>query len=81
MRRGQAAHELMLNPLLRESIHAVEMTLLKQMHQVKLDDVAGHTRLIIALQVSQAVNRHLWSVMQDGEVAHQELRLRGRRID
>jgi hypothetical protein len=67
MRRAQAAHELIQNPLLRESINSVEATLLKQMHQVKLDDVAGHTRLILALQVSQAVNRHLWAVMQDGE--------------
>ena len=81
MRRAQAASELIQNPLLHESISSVEATLLKQMHQVKLDDVAGHTRLIIALQVSQAVNRHLWSVMQDGEVARQEISLRGRRID
>lgn len=81
MRRGQAAHELMQNSLLRESINSVEATLLKQMHQVKLDDVDGHTRLILALQVSHAVNRHLWAVMQDGELANQELRLRGRRID
>jgi hypothetical protein len=72
---------LLQNSLLRESINSVEATLLKQMHHVKLDDVAGHTRLIIALQVSQAVNRHLWSVIQDGEAAAQELRLRGRRID
>lgn len=55
--------------------------MLKQMHHVKLDDVDAHTRLILALQVSQAVNRHLWGVIQDGEIARQELNLRGRRID
>lgn len=77
----QAAQELLSNSLLRESISAVEAALLKQMHQVKLDDVAGHTRLIVALQVSQAVNRHLWHVMQDGAAAQQEISLRGRRID
>lgn len=77
----QAAQELLGNPLLRESIGSIEASLLKQMHQVKLDDVAGHTRLILALQVSQAVNRHLWHVMQDGQAAVQEINLRGRRID
>lgn len=81
MKRAQAAQELIHNPLLRESISAIESTLLKQMHQVKLDDVNGHTRLILALQVSQAVNRHLLGLIQDGEVARQEIQLRGRRID
>lgn len=77
----QAAQELLGNSLLREAIGSIEVTLLKQMHQVKLDDVAGHTRLILALQVSQAVSRHLWLVMQDGQAALQEINLRGRRID
>ena len=72
---------MLQNDLLRESINSVEAGLLKQMHHVKLDDVAGHTRLILALQVSQAVNRHLWALIQDGHASRMDLELRGKRID
>lgn len=81
MRRGQAARELLENSLLNEAIISIQHDLLRQMEAVKLDDVAAHTRLIIALQVNNAVQRSLWSRIQDGQGASQEINLRGRRID
>jgi hypothetical protein len=51
------------------------------MKSVRLDDKEGHTRLILALQMSSAVTRHLWHVMQDGSQARTQLQLRGSRID
>lgn len=49
------------------------------MKSVRLDDKEGHTRLVMALQMSNAVNRHLWLVIQDGQAA--QLNVRGSRID
>lgn len=60
---------------------SIERDLLHQMHAVKLDDVNGHTRLILALQTNRAVSRALWHRIQDGHAAAGELNLRGRRID
>lgn len=81
MRRAQAAQELLRNDLLNEAIISIENDLLAQMRAVKLDDVNAHTRLILALQTSQAVSRHLWHRIQDGHAAMGEINLRGRRID
>ena len=47
----------------------MEHDLIAQMHAVKLDAHESHTRLIMALQLSQTVNRHLWLTIQDGELA------------
>lgn len=81
MRRAQAAQELLQNSLLNEAIISINHDLLRQMETVKLDDVAAHTRLIIALQVAGAIRRSLWNRIQDGQAASQEINLRGRRID
>jgi len=51
------------------------------MYQVKLDDEKAHTRLILALQTGRSVGRYLWTVIQDGASANQEVQLRGKRID
>jgi hypothetical protein len=51
------------------------------MRLVKLDDREGHTRLVMALQISHAVRRQLWLLIQDGAAAVQEIQLRGKRID
>jgi hypothetical protein len=51
------------------------------MRQVRLDDKEGHTRLVMALQISHAVTRHLWHLIQDGAVAADQINVRGRRID
>lgn len=59
----------------------MESDLIQQMRQVKLDDKEGHTRLVMALQISNAVKRHLWLMIQDGAAAVQEIQLRGKRID
>lgn len=75
------AQELLANSLLNDTIDSIQSDLLKQMHQVKLDDVAAHTRLILALQVNGAIQRALWMRIQDGSAALQEINLRGRRID
>lgn len=75
------AQELLANSLLNDTIDSIQSDLLKQMHQVKLDDVSAHTRLILALQVNGAIQRALWMRIQDGSAAMQEINLRGRRID
>jgi hypothetical protein len=51
------------------------------MYQVRLDDAAAHTRLVLALQAGRSVGKFLWLSVQDGASAGQELDLRGRRID
>jgi hypothetical protein len=59
--------------MLQEAISAVEHDLIAQMHAVKLNEHESHTRLIMALQLSQTVNKHLWLTIQDGELADAEL--------
>lgn len=59
----------------------MEADLLNQLRQVKLDDNDGHTRLVMALQINMAVQKQLWLLIQDGAVAVDDIRLRGRRID
>lgn len=73
--------ELLSNPLLNDAFVSLETDLLAQMRVVKLDDVHAHTRLVLALQVSRAVSRQLWNLIQDGERAGMEIQLRGRRLD
>jgi hypothetical protein len=51
------------------------------MDQVKLDDRDGHMRLVMALQMTKAVERQLWLLVQDGHEAVQQINLRGKRID
>lgn len=67
--------------MLQEAFRAVESDLVHQMRSVKLDDKDGHTRLVMALQISNSILRHLWLMIQDGEIAVQEINLRGKRID
>lgn len=52
-----------------------------QLREVKLDDQAGQIRLVMALQIAGAMRRRLWNVVQEGEMAAEQLRLRGKRID
>lgn len=59
----------------------MEADLLNQLRNVKLDDKDGHTRLVMALQISNAVRKHLVLLIQDGDLAAHELSLRGKRID
>jgi hypothetical protein len=64
-----------------EAVGALEADLVAQMKSARLDDHDGHTRLIMALQISSAVPRHLWHVVQNGVQAQEQLQLRGSRID
>ena len=80
-RRGAEAAQLLENPLLREAFSNFEADVVRQMYQVKLDDEKAHTRLILALQTGRSVGRYLWTVIQDGASANQEVQLRGKRID
>lgn len=76
--RAVSAQQLLENTLLQEAFTAVEADLVKQMRGCRLDDKDGHTRLVMALQMSHAVNRHLWNVIHDGQA---QLNVRGSRID
>ena len=80
-RRAVAAQQLLENPVLQEAVQAMEADLLNQMQHVSLADREAHTRLMIGLQTTQAVKRHLWRMIQDGAAAVEQIRLRGRRID
>jgi len=51
------------------------------MKAVRLDDEKAHTRLVLALQVSSAITRHLWNTVQDGNNASERINLRGTRLD
>lgn len=81
MRHGQAAAELLSNPLFHESLTAVRNDLNAQLMAVSLHDVEAHTRLVIAMQVTRAVERHLISIVETGRAAVAELDLSGSRID
>jgi hypothetical protein len=78
---AQHAAELLQDPLLAESLFAIDQDLLAQIGEVKLDKPEMHTRLITALQISAAMRRHLWHLLQNGQAAQQRLELRGTRID
>ena len=75
------AQQLLENPLLQEATGALEADLLQQMYVVDLADNDAHTRLILALQTSKALTRHLWRTVQDGAQASEQINLRGSRID
>lgn len=76
-----AAEQLLDNPLLQESLQAQEMDLLSQIKAVRLDDKESHTRLVMAMQMTHAVSKHLWLLIQDGQVAADQINVRGKRID
>lgn len=77
--RAVTAQQLLDNPLLQEAFTSAQNDLINQMKSCRLDDKDGHTRLVMALQMSQSVNRYLWLVIQDGQAA--QLNVRGSRID
>lgn len=77
--RAVTAQQLLDNPLLQEAFTSAQNDLVNQMKSCRLDDKDGHTRLVMALQISQSVNRYLWLVIQDGQAA--QLNVRGSRID
>jgi hypothetical protein len=54
---------------------------LNQIRTADLSNTELHTRLIMAMQISSAVTRNLWSYIQDGHEATQQINMRGRRID
>ncbi len=81
LRRADRATELLSNPLLNESIAALEADLIGQLRMTSLSDVQSHTRLAMAFQVTTAVTRHLHHIIHDGEVAAGSIQLRGMRID
>lgn len=81
MRRGQAAAELLNNPLFNEALTALETDLISQLRSVSLADVNAHTRLAMAFQVTGAMTRHLKHLIHDGEAAVGAIQLRGKRID
>jgi hypothetical protein len=76
-----AAQQLLSNDLFIESLQAVENDILSQLRAVRLDDERAHSRLVMALQVTHAVQHQIWLAVQDGYSAINDLNLRGRRID
>jgi hypothetical protein len=81
VRRGQAAQELIDNDLFNEALIALRNDLLSQMTSVSLSDMQGHTRLVLALQTANAVEKFLRTCIHDGLVAAGSIDLRGKRID
>jgi hypothetical protein len=79
--RAVTAQQLLDNEVLQSAFYALTADLLRQIDQVKLDDKDGHTRLVMALQMSKAIERQLWLLVQDGHEAVQQINLRGKRID
>ena len=59
----------------------MQADLLNQMKACRLTESDVHTRLIMALQMSDAVGKHLWYIIQQGNVATESLNVRGSRID
>lgn len=80
-RRAVTAQQLLENPVLHEAVAEEERRILVQMQHCSLADKEAHTRLIMALQMSTAVNRNLWAMIQQGHEATESIRVRGSRID
>jgi ABC-type thiamine transport system ATPase subunit len=80
-RRAVSARQLLDNPLLQEAFSAIQEDLINQLRQVKLSDVDGQQRLVMALQMFNSVQKHFWLVIQDGYDAAQQIQLRGKRLD
>lgn len=81
MRKGMAAQELLRNPLLRDALQAVREDLNAQLMTCNLADTVAHTRLVTAMQVTRAVEKHLLSIIESGAGAVEQINLRGKRID
>ncbi len=81
IRRAEQAQELLSSSLLREAVYTEEMNILNQMRQCSLSDKESHTRLVMALQMSSAVTRNLWRMINDGNEAAESIRMRGTRLD
>lgn len=79
--RAIKAQELLDNEVLRSAFYALHADLMRQVDQVKLDDTEGQKRLILALQMTKALEKQLWLLIQDGHEAVQQIQLRGKRID
>ena len=81
MRRAQQAQELLSNSLLHEAVLSEQANITQQMLQCSLADKDACQRLVMAYQMSSAVNRNLWRIIQDGAEAAESVRVRGSRID
>lgn len=79
--RGREAQQLLDNETLRSAFYALNQDLLRQIDHVKLDDMEGQRRLVMAVQMTKAVEKQLWLLVQDGHEAANSIQLRGRRID
>lgn len=77
--RAVTAEQLLSNDLLCEAFTAAQLDLIEQMRRCRLDDKEGHTRLVMALQMSNTVNKYLWQVIQEGHAA--SMNVRGARLD
>jgi hypothetical protein len=81
LRRGQAAKELLENPLLSETLGNLRADLLGQIASASLSDKDSHTRLVMAVQMSGAIERHLKKMINEGGIAAEAIAIRGKRID
>jgi hypothetical protein len=52
-----------------------------QLLTVRLDDVEGQKRIVMAVQMSGAIERYLKSLIRDGDALAGTIQLRGKRID
>lgn len=80
-RRAVTAQQLLENPLLNEVVLAERDRIIAEIERAPLSDKDLHTRLIIALQISTAVQRNLWLAIQEGHEATHAIQMRGKRID
>jgi hypothetical protein len=62
-------------------LQAVREDLNAQLMTVNLADTVAHTRLVTAMQVTRAVEKHLLDIIDSGAAAVEEISLRGKRID
>ena len=79
--RAIKAQQLLDNDLFRDAVFAMQSDILSQLDRVKLDDLEGQRRLVMALQMSKTIEKQLWLLIQDGHEAVNAIQLRGKRID
>lgn len=75
-RRGERARLLMQDPIFKEACQALDDQLTQLRSIVPIQDVDMHTRLILMEQLKTQFVSYFTGVMQSGEMARQELKLR-----
>jgi len=70
---GEAARQLLNNPIFKRLWQEAEQDILAQMQAVEMRDTDMHTKLIFALKIFHQMKRHVERTLETGEMATLQL--------